>query len=46
MEIIFRNVSFSYNYKMPNEKKALDDVSIDNYIHKYTQEAKNSLQIL
>lgn len=27
-------------------KKALDDVSIDNYIHKYTQEAKNSLQIL
>lgn len=28
MEIIFRDVSFSYNYKLPNEKKALDGVSL------------------
>lgn len=28
MEVIFRNVSFSYNYKMPNEKKALENVDL------------------
>ncbi len=28
MEVIFRNVNFSYNVGMPNEKKALKDVNV------------------
>lgn len=36
MEVIFRNVSFSYNLGMPNEKKAIDNISVflqGNLIH-------------
>ncbi len=36
MEVIFRNVSFSYNYKMENEKEALKDINLcleSNLIH-------------
>lgn len=36
MEVIFKNVSFSYNYKMKNEKEALKDINLcleSNQIH-------------
>lgn len=36
MEVIFKNVSFSYNYKMENEKEALKDINLcleSNQIH-------------
>lgn len=36
MEVIFKNVSFSYNHNMKNEKKALEDINLcleSNLIH-------------